>query len=58
MIGKNFVAVPTHFFKIIFCENNDGSLDIEAYVLPNTEIPDNSPLEIYQVGQKEQFTDF
>lgn len=52
VIGKNNVAVPTHFFKVIVGEldNNDGQqLEMEAYVLPNAQIPDNVALATFQV---------
>lgn len=46
------MAVPTHFFKVIVGEldNNDGQqLEMEAYVLPNAQIPDNVALATFQV---------
>jgi DNA/RNA endonuclease G (NUC1) len=43
------VAVPTHFYKVIVCETNDGKLDMEAFVMPNTPIDDNAPLTNFQV---------
>jgi endonuclease G len=45
VIGKNNVAVPTHFFKVIF-----DSLDrspIEAYILPNETISKDHPLTAF-----------
>jgi len=49
VIGANHVAVPTHFYKVIVCESNDGKLDMEAFVMPNTPIDDNAPLSNFQV---------
>ncbi|KAH8419324.1 hypothetical protein KR222_005366 [Zaprionus bogoriensis] len=41
MIGRNMVAVPTHFFKVIIVESRlpHGKPYMEAYVLPNASIP-------------------
>lgn len=49
VIGTNSVAVPTHFYKVVVCESFDGYLDMEAYVLPNQVISDNTPLNVFQV---------
>lgn len=49
VIGKNAVAVPTHFFKVLLIENKDGSLDLESYVMPNSVIDSNIPLRGFQV---------
>jgi len=55
VIGKNNVAVPTHFFKVILGENSGDSssssshLEMEAYVLPNQPIPDHVALHTFQV---------
>lgn len=38
VIGENHVAVPTHFFKVIFAEKPDGSYDEFAYILPNAKL--------------------
>lgn len=45
VIGENHVAVPTHFFKVIFAEKPDGKRDELAYILPNTEIDLDTPLD-------------
>jgi endonuclease G len=50
VIGANSVAVPTHFFKVIVAETDDQKLDMEAYVMPNQVIDDNTPLTVFQVG--------
>ncbi|KAI8328965.1 hypothetical protein BC941DRAFT_385090 [Chlamydoabsidia padenii] len=42
------VAVPTHFYKVIMTETN-GKYHSAAFVLPNSTIPDNTPLEAFKV---------
>ncbi|XP_071520932.1 endonuclease G, mitochondrial isoform X3 [Panulirus ornatus] len=49
VIGQNHVAVPTHFFKVVVCENKNGELELESYLLPNMEIDDSTPLSTFQV---------
>ena len=49
VIGKNNVAVPTHFFKVVVCEQRDNSLEMEAFVLPNRPIEDSAPLTSFRV---------
>lgn len=49
VIGANTVAVPTHFYKVVVGEASDGSLDMEAYVMPNQKIPDETPVSSYMV---------
>nr|XP_026495968.1 endonuclease G, mitochondrial [Vanessa tameamea] len=49
VIGANTVAVPTHFYKVVVAESPDGSLDMEAYVMPNQKIPDETPVSSYMV---------
>ncbi|KRZ16027.1 Endonuclease G, mitochondrial [Trichinella zimbabwensis] len=44
VIGKQHVAVPTHFFKVILVENPEGRFFIESYVMPNQCIDDSIPL--------------
>lgn len=47
------VAVPTHFYKIIFAEeaaqNPNGSVALGAFVLPNAEIPNQKSLSDFEV---------
>lgn len=50
VIGVNQVAVPTHFYKIVVAETGDKNFEMEAYVMPNQKIPDNTPLQVFQVG--------
>lgn len=49
VIGANNVAVPTHFFKIVVGETENGELHMESYVMPNQVIDDNVPLTNFQV---------
>ena len=49
VLGKNHVAVPTHFFKVIVMENLKQELAMEAYVMPNEVIDDNTPLHVFLV---------
>lgn len=49
VIGTNNVAVPTHFYKVIVAESSDGQLEMEAYIMPNQVISDDTPLKIFQV---------
>ncbi|KAI9807780.1 MAG: hypothetical protein M1825_005085 [Sarcosagium campestre] len=45
------VAVPTHFYKVIFAEDGKtgGNVSLGAFVLPNTEIPNEKPLLDFEV---------
>lgn len=45
------VAVPTHFFKIIFAEDGKtgGNVSLGAFVLPNAEIANDKPLTDFEV---------
>lgn len=49
VIGKNNVAVPTHFFKVVVMENEDNDFEMEAYVMPNRIIEEGTPLYVFQV---------
>lgn len=50
VIGKNSVAVPTHFFKIVVFEmEGTCSLAMEAYVMPNQKIDNETPLKAFMV---------
>lgn len=48
VIGENNVAVPTHFFKVILSEKLSGSIDAQAYILPNQAIAQEVPLEKFK----------
>uniref|UniRef100_A0A1I7VHG7 Endonuclease n=1 Tax=Loa loa TaxID=7209 RepID=A0A1I7VHG7_LOALO len=49
VVGRNNIAVPTHFFKVVLVELMDGKFELEAYILPNTVIPDDTPLNSFMV---------
>lgn len=52
MIGSPpSVAVPTHFYKVIFAEDGlvGGNVALGAFVLPNTVIPNNKDLRDFEV---------
>ncbi|SPP75922.1 endonuclease G, mitochondrial [Drosophila guanche] len=49
VIGSNTVAVPTHFYKVIVGEATDHKLHMEAYVMPNKVISNDTPLNVFQV---------
>ncbi|KZC11918.1 PREDICTED: endonuclease G, mitochondrial [Dufourea novaeangliae] len=49
VIGTNHVAVPTHFYKIVVGETHDLKLEMEAFVMPNAPINENTPLTNFQV---------
>ncbi|KAI4728161.1 hypothetical protein E4T49_04036 [Aureobasidium sp. EXF-10728] len=45
------VAVPTHFYKVIFAEDGKvgGSVSLGAFVLPNAKIANDKPLQDFEV---------
>lgn len=45
------IAVPTHFYKVIFAEDGavGGNVAIGAFVLPNAPIPNEKPLTDFEV---------
>ncbi|KXH30936.1 DNA/RNA non-specific endonuclease [Colletotrichum salicis] len=45
------VAVPTHFYKIIFAEDGKvgGNVAIGAFVMPNAPIPNSKPLSEFEM---------
>lgn len=49
VIGKNDVAVPTHFFKVLVLENSTGRKDCRAFILPNMQINSKTPLNDFEV---------
>ncbi|MBS4169120.1 DNA/RNA non-specific endonuclease [Parachlamydia sp. AcF125] len=53
VIGPNNVAVPTHFFKVIARETEAGSIQTEAYVLPNQQIAKEVPLNQFKTSVQE-----
>lgn len=52
MIGNPpSVAVPTHFYKVIFAEDGrvSGNVALGAFVLPNAVIPNDKPITDFEV---------
>jgi hypothetical protein len=45
------VAVPTHFYKVIFAEDGKigGQVSLGAFVLPNARIANDKPLQDFEV---------
>lgn len=45
------VAVPTHFYKVIYAEDGQvgGKVALGAFVLPNAVIANNKPLQDFEV---------
>lgn len=45
------IAVPTHFYKVIFAEDGKvgGNVAVGAFVLPNARIPNEVPLSSFEV---------
>ncbi|KZZ88133.1 mitochondrial nuclease [Ascosphaera apis ARSEF 7405] len=45
------VAVPTHFYKVIFAEDGKkgGKVSLGAFVLPNAKIPNDKSLQDFEV---------
>lgn len=45
------VAVPTHFYKVIFAEDGkpNGNVSLAAFVLPNDRIPNDKRLQDFEV---------
>jgi endonuclease G len=51
VIGKNDIAVPTHYFKMLQAKKG-GSLRTEAYIIPNEPVDDETPLKNFSVTQE------
>ncbi|XP_063051814.1 endonuclease G, mitochondrial [Engraulis encrasicolus] len=49
VVGKNNVAVPTHFFKVLILEKPRGEVELRSYVMPNMPIDEKIPLERFLV---------
>uniref|UniRef100_G3UKE6 Endonuclease n=1 Tax=Loxodonta africana TaxID=9785 RepID=G3UKE6_LOXAF len=49
VIGKNHVAVPTHFFKVLILEAASGQIELRSYVMPNATVDEAIPLERFLV---------
>lgn len=50
VLGRNHVAVPTHFFKVVILEQPGGQgVELRSYVLPNAPVDEKIPLERFLV---------
>ncbi|XP_054629768.1 endonuclease G, mitochondrial isoform X2 [Dunckerocampus dactyliophorus] len=50
VVGRNHVAVPTHFFKVLILERAEGEgVELRSYVLPNEPVDEKIPLERFLV---------
>ncbi|XP_053328535.1 endonuclease G, mitochondrial [Spea bombifrons] len=49
VIGKNNVAVPTHFFKVVVLEKFSGEIELRPYVMPNSPVDEKIPLDRFLV---------
>ncbi|KAM8865667.1 endonuclease G, mitochondrial isoform 1-T1 [Synchiropus picturatus] len=50
VLGRNHVAVPTHFFKVLILERPGGQgVELRSYLLPNTPVDERIPLEHFLV---------
>ncbi|KAK7820815.1 hypothetical protein U0070_024773 [Myodes glareolus] len=49
VIGKNHVAVPTHFFKVLILETTGRQIELRSYVMPNAPVDETIPLEHFLV---------
>ncbi len=53
VIGKSDVAVPTHFFMLIFIEQSTDKMLGAAYIVPNKAIDPNTPLKKFTSSVEE-----
>ncbi|XP_057687376.1 endonuclease G, mitochondrial [Corythoichthys intestinalis] len=50
VLGRNHVAVPTHFFKVLILERRGlPGVELRSYVLPNEPVDEKIPLERFLV---------
>ncbi|KAM4616976.1 endonuclease G, mitochondrial isoform 2-T2 [Polymixia lowei] len=50
VLGRNHVAVPTHFFKVVILERADArGVELRSYVFPNAPVDEKLPLECFLV---------
>ncbi len=52
-IGPGRVAVPTHFFKVVFCEHAAGHSEMFAFIMPNQQEPFTETAAHYRVSVDE-----
>lgn len=53
VIGKSDVAVPTHFFLLVFAEQTNEKMLATGYILPNKSIDANTPLKKFATSVEE-----
>lgn len=53
VIGDSQVAVPTHFFALLFVEATNGKMLSKAYILPNQSIESHIPLKKFTASLEE-----
>lgn len=53
VIGAHDVAVPTHFFTLIFVENSSKKMQGKAYIIPNKSISAKTPLKKFSASIEE-----
>ena len=49
-IGRNDVAVPTHFYKVILCEHDADTIELFAFIVPNQLQPISGSPEAFLVS--------
>ena len=49
VIGRNHIAVPTHFFKVLAIETLSGEFELLSFLLPNEVISEKVPLKNFLV---------
>lgn len=54
VIGENEVAVPTHFFKVVYLSGNPTEQP-EMFIVPNEDINESIPLNSFQIATQEEF---
>lgn len=50
VIGKNDVAVPTHFFKVLHLEKESGERVLKGYIFPNETVSSSTPLDKFETA--------
>lgn len=53
VLGKHDVAVPTHFFALVFAEKSPSELVASGYILPNKAIASEIPLKKFEASIEE-----
>ena len=54
VIGRNKVAVPTHFFNVVYLSGN-SSEQPEMFIIPNEDINESVPLSSFRLASQEEF---